>query len=317
MNLRHGRRISAAEAYLPPGVRRRANLTLRPETLVRRVILRNRAVEGIEVESRGRVEILPARRVVLSAGAIGSPGILLRSGIGPRRDVERLGVTLVSDVPAIGRRLLDHHGTLMALVPRGRVPSVDVPMIQACLRYTSKGSPVESDVLLQPGSFLQLPWGVTPLVTLMACPGKPRGHSTIRFVVADPHAPPHIEGRVLADPADRERAVEAMELAWLLATSRSMRGLAELAWPGESVLARRGALSEWVMRSSGTAYHLCGTVPMGPEGSPDAAVDGRGRVRGVEGLWVADASVFPTIPSANTNLPTLMLGERFGEWLRA
>ena len=73
---------------------------------------------------------------------------------------------------------------------------------------------------------------------------------------------------------------------------------------------------EWIARSSGTAFHMCGTVPMGPEGDPDAAVDGRGRVRGVSGLWVADASVFPTIPSANTNLTALMLGERFGEWFR-
>jgi len=95
-----------------------------------------------------------------------------------------------------------------------------------------------------------------------------------------------------------------------------MRGLADFAWPIKSVLSDPEALSAWVGRSSGTAFHMCGTVPMGPEGSLDAAVDGRGRVRGVTGLFVADASVFPTIPSANTNLPTLMVGERFGEWLR-
>ena len=95
-----------------------------------------------------------------------------------------------------------------------------------------------------------------------------------------------------------------------------MRGLCEFVWPRESVLSNGAALGEWISGSSGSAYHLCGTVPMGREGDVDAAVDGRGRVRGVSGLWVADASVFPSIPSANTNLPTLMLGERFGEWFR-
>jgi len=316
MNLIHGERVSAAQAFLTAAVRARENLSIRPHVLVRRVILRNRVVEGLEVESSGRVEILPARRVVLCAGAIATPGILLRSGIGPRREVERLGVTLVSDVPAIARRMLDHYGALIALAPRRGVASVHGPLIQTCLRYRSKGSHTDNDVMIQPGSFLQLPDSVAPLVTIMACVEKPRAHATLRFPSADPHARPEMIGHVLTDPEDRERAVEGLEIAWLFATSRAMRGLADFAWPSERVLARRDVLRAWILRSSGGAYHLSGTVPMGPEGHADAAVDGRGRVRGVKGLWVADASVFPTIPSANTNLPTLMVGERFGAWFR-
>jgi choline dehydrogenase len=316
MNLIHGERVNAAQAYLGPDVRKRENLSIRANVFVRRVVIRDRHVEALEVESDGRAEMLPARRVVLCAGAVATPGILLRSGIGPRREVERLGVTLVSDVPAIGARMLDHYGALIALAPRRGDCNVHSPLMQTCLRYTSERAETENDMLVQPGSFLQLPGSVAPLFTLMTCVEKPRGHGTLRFPSADPHAAPEMVGHVLTDPFDRARAVEGLELAWLCASSRAMRGLASFVWPNESVLMRREALSEWIGRSSGTAFHMCGTVPMGPEGSSDAAVDGRGRVRGVSGLWVADASVFPTIPSANTNLPTLMVGERFGEWFR-
>jgi choline dehydrogenase len=316
MNLLHGERVSAAQAYLTPTVRARENLTVRGNVLVRRVIIRNRRVEGLEVESPGGIELLPARRVVLCAGAVATPGILLRSGVGPRHEVERLGVTPVADLPAVGRKMLDHFAAMFVLVPRPGACNVNVPLIQTCLRFTSEGGDTANDVMVQPGSFLQLPGAVAPFFTLISCIGKPRGHSTLRFPSADPHAQPQMVANVFCDDADRAREVEGLQLAWQLATSKAIRELADFFLPGEAVMSDRAGLSEWIGRFSGTAFHMCGTVPMGPEGHPDAAVDGRGRVRGVEGLWVADASVFPTIPSVNTNLPTLMAGERFGEWFR-
>lgn len=317
MNKVNGERISAARAFLTPAVRARDNFALRANTLVRRVLVRNSRVEGVEVEAQGAVSTIPTRRVVLCAGAIATPGILLRSGIGPRRDVERLGVPLVADLPAVGRRMFDHFGAVILLVPRPGVCDVRAPLLQTVLRYTSTGSDTRNDMIVQPGSFFQLPGAALPFVTLITCVGKPRAHSTLRFLRADPHAKPRMEGNVLTDPQDRARAVDGLETAWLLGASKAMRGLADFLWPGESVLANPAALSDWIPGSSGTAMHMCGTVPMGREGDPDAAVDGRGRVRGVKGLWVADASVFPTIPSVNTNLPTLMAGERFGAWFRS
>jgi choline dehydrogenase len=314
MNRVHGERVSAAQAWLTPEVRARENLVVRANTLVRRVLVRSGRVEGLEVESAGAVEVLPAARVVLCAGAIATPGILLRSGIGPRRAVERLGVTSVSDLPAVGRRMLDHFGVMMLLTPRKGVCNVNTPLIQTCLRFTSEGSETANDVLVQPGSFLQLPDSVAPFVTLIACIGKPRGHATLTFPSADPHVPPVMEGRVFADAQDRAKAVEGLQLAWQCAGTRAMAGLADFLWPNEDVIADSDALAEWIHRSSGSAFHMCGTVPMGREGDDAAAVDGRGRVRGVAGLRAADASIFPTIPSVNTNLPALMLGERFGAW---
>jgi choline dehydrogenase len=170
---------------------------------------------------------------------------------------------------------------------------------------------------LQPGSFVPLhPRLTLRLVSMMCCVGKPRGVGRIDFTSADPRAKPRIFAEMLVDRQDHARAVEAMTFALELGRTEPMRKLARFVWPLERTLRDRDALGEWIYRSCGSGYHPCGTAPMGPEGDPAAAVDGRGRVRGVEGLVVADASIMPTIPSANTNLTTLMIGERFGEWLR-
>jgi choline dehydrogenase len=170
---------------------------------------------------------------------------------------------------------------------------------------------------LQPGTYVAFPTVTLPGVSLMCSVGKPSGSGTIAFPSADALERPAIEGRHLLDPADLARAVEAMTLAYELTRTRAMRGLIHYFWPGESTLRDEGALRDWIWQSCGSGYHPCGTVPMGPEGAEGAAVDQYGRVRGVTGLVVADASIMPTVPSANINVPTLMIGERFGEWLRA
>jgi choline dehydrogenase len=298
-------------------VRRRDNLTLRADTLVRRVLFRNRRVTGVEIESHGGVETIGTERVVLCAGAINTPGILLRSGIGPRTEVERLGCELVADVPAVGRRLLDHPGTAIFLRPRfGAGLRRHEPLIQTVLRYASAGSAHPSDMLLQPGSKVNLARVDLPLVSLMCAVGKPRQHGSLRFPNARPRTKPVIESLLLEDAADRALAVDAMLLAFRLAQTKPLRQLAAHFWPSARVLSDRGRTDAWIRRACDSGYHPCGTVPMGAEDSKDAATDGHGRVRDVEGLTVADASLFPTIPSSNIHLAVLMLGERFGCLLR-
>jgi choline dehydrogenase len=316
MNKIDGVRMSAARCWLAPEVRGRPNLRIQPLTLVRRVITANRKVTGVEVETGGRVDVIRSARVVLAAGAVMTPGILLRSGIGPAEAVVRLGVTPIADVPAVGARLLDHPGAAIIMAARHYAPHQGVPLLQTMLRYTSRGRRAPGDIQLQPGSFVALPAATLPAVSLMCSVGKPRGFGTLTFTSADPHALPRIDGRHLLDPDDLECAVEAMSLAYELTRTRSMRGMFHYFWPGERTLRDLAALRAWIWRSCGSGYHPCGTVPMGPEGSAGAAVDQHGRVRGVEGLHVADASIMPTVPCGNINLPTLMIGERFGEWLR-
>jgi len=316
MNKVDGERMSVAR-YLSPAVRARKNFRLLPQTLVRRILFRDRKVTGIEVERDGAVSTIESPRVVVCAGATATPGILLRSGVGPRASVERIGVDLVADVPAVGARLLDHPGTAIFFRPKRGFQALSDPLIQTALRYTSKRSAQKNDMILQPGSVVPLRRMVLPLVSIMCSVGKPRSSGTIEFTSADPRARPVIDSNLLTHPEDRARAVEAMRLASDLAASPPMRDLlAGSFWPPRWVVASDRRLERWIGRICDSGYHPSGTVPMGPDGSPDAATDGRGRVRGVEGLVVADASLMPTIPSANTNLTVIMMGERFGAWMR-
>jgi choline dehydrogenase len=320
MNKVGGQRMSVARCYLTPAVRSREGLRILAQSVVRRVLLAGRQVTGVEVETQGRVHTIESRRVVLCAGATATPGILLRSGIGPRKAVARLGVDVVMDLPAVGARLLDHPGVAIFLRPtRGLRQSLRDPLIQTVLRYTSRRSTGKNDMILQPGSLVPLPYLTLPLVSIMCSIGKPRGHGTIEYTSADPRCPPRLESRLLVDDEDRQRAVEAMRLAADVATSGPLQGLASFFWPPRRVVASDARLGAWIGRLCDSGYHPCGTVPMGADDAKDtvAATDGRGRVRGVEGLWVADASLMPTIPSANTNLTAIMMGERFGEWMKS
>jgi choline dehydrogenase len=318
MNKVGGVRMNVARCYLTAEVRRRPNLRIRPHTVVRRVLFEGRRAVGVEVETHGRVHEIAARRVVLCAGATSTPGILLRSGVGPRASVERVGAELVFDLPSVASRLLDHPGAAVFLRPKPGVQSPGDPLIQTALRCSASGSSRRNDVVLQAGSMLALPFATLPLVSVMCMLGKPRGHGAIEFTSPSVRASPRIDSRLLVDPEDRARVVDALALCVELSHSRAMRQLATPFWPPARVVRDKARLDAWVGRISDSGYHPCGTVPMGPDDASDAvaATDGRGRVRGVDSLWVADASLMPTIPSAHINLTTIMMGERFGEWMK-
>jgi choline dehydrogenase len=315
MNKVNGLRVSAAEAYLTPEVRARENLQLQAECTIRRVLVKNARVQGVEIERRGRIERVQGARVVLCAGAINTPGILLRSGIGPADEVARLGCELVHALPAVGQRLLDHPGTAIFLVPRiGAPTSRTDPLIQTVLRYpSSREHP--SDMLVQPGSRGVLPRANLPLLSVMAAIGKPRGTGRLAFPSADPRAQPQITSQLLDHPHDRELAVDAMLLAYALTQLKSMRKLAVLLWPRPRTMKDRASVREWIPRACDSGYHPCGTAPMGSDPA-SAATDERGQVFGIRGLYIADASLMPTIPSSNIHLPSLMIAERIAEWLR-
>jgi choline dehydrogenase len=317
MNKIAGRRISAAEAYLGPAVRARPNLSIVAHALVRRVRIRRGRVQAVEVERFGRVRELACDRVVLSAGAIATPGILLRSGIGPRAELERLGAPVVHDAPGVGARLLDHPGLAIFFQPkRAGFSRIDHPLVQTLCRYTSTGSE-STDVLLQPGSWVPLPWLPVPGVTLATSIGKPRGVGRIRYRSLRTDERPVLETAFLEEPEDRARAREALRWIGRLARTKVLSALARPVYPSRDPFDDRGEFRGTLEQITGSSYHPCGTVPMGSDDDPLAVTDARGCVRGIDGLFVADASLMPTIPSSNTNLPTLMIGERIAEWLCA
>lgn len=325
MNKIAGRRVSVAEAYLTRSVRERKNLRIESETLVRRVLFRNHRVRGLEIEKAGRVREIVTSRVVLAAGSTSTPGILLRSGIGPAAELARLGVEMVVDLPAVGAKLLDHAGCAIFFGRNKNGPFSDrtdtrenpIPLLQTMLRISSPHSQIPGDLQLQPGSRVPraIP-GINTWLMMMIQVGKMRGHGTIRFPSSSPHEKPTLRSALLQHPDDHREAIFAVNELLALSETKAIRAGASIVWPlaGD----RKGdALATWLSRWNDSGYHPCGTVPMGPEGSAAAAVDGRGRVVGTRGLWVVDASVMPTVPSVNTNIPTIMLGERFGGWLAA
>ncbi|MDF2696747.1 MAG: Choline dehydrogenase, partial [Labilithrix sp.] len=219
--------------------------------------------------------------------------------------------------PGVAARLLDHPGLAVFFLPiKQGLSSIEHPLVQTVCRYTSEGSDCPDDILLQPGSWIPLPHLPVAGVTLATCLGKPRGHGRLRYSSANASALPRIETAFLASEEDRKRAREALRWIGRLANTRAIRALAKPIYPSRQPFDEAGELRTPLEQITGSGYHPCGTAPMGPDGDPRAVTDGRGRVRGVDGLFVADASLMPTIPTSNTHVPTLMIGEKMGEWLR-
>jgi choline dehydrogenase len=314
MNKIEGRRISAAEAYLTAAVRGRPNLTVRSDVLVRRVLFEGRRAVAVEIEQGGEVERVDASLVVLCAGAINTPGILLRSGVGPDRELRRLQCAPVIDAPAVGRKLLDHPGTgIYVLARRGIKPELSAPAVQTSHRYPSGMREHRADMMLQPISFTYVP--KLPLFGMVAQVGKPYGYGRLHYLDADPRGRPFIHSDFFVDARDVAMGTDALRRLHQLLQTRALSrfGRAVLPWP--AILRSKRWLNPTLRVMCGSGYHPCGTVPMGRAPSEDAAVDAHGRFFGLDQLRVVDASVMPTVPSSNINLPTLMLAERMAEWI--
>jgi choline dehydrogenase len=310
MNKIDGVRISTARGYLDKA-RARDNLRIEADTQVVRVLFEGRTVSGIELLRQGKVERRACRKVVLCAGAIATPGILMRSGIGPRALCERIGADVVVDAP-VGQRLLDHPGAALVMVPNEGVADRAHPVVQTTFRYAAHDGP-PNEMQLQPVSVITLPL-VPLLMALTVVVGKSSGHGQVIYESADPTKRPRIVSRLGEHADDRRKIMEGLRRAREVADTQEMRAIGRVAWPScEQALRDHG---EWLLPGIGSGYHPCGSAPMGEPGDGRAVVDFHGRVFGVEGLLIADASIMPTVPSSNINLPTIMIGERFGEWLR-
>lgn len=318
MNKIDGQRISAARAYLPAKVRARPNLSIMANAIVRRVIIKNGRAQGVEVERFGRVVDVFGDRVVVCGGAIATPGILLRSGIGPKNELARLGIEMVADVPGVGATLLDHPGVAVFFTTKTPgLARTDHPLIQTLCRWKSTDGMGENDMQLQPGSFVPLPGISLTAVTIAAVVGKAVSRGRLRFPTARAVDLPKIDSALLSDERDLTKIKEALRWLGRLAHTKAISSLAKPVYPRKKPWNDAGDFTGPIQQITGSGYHPCGTAPMGVDSDPMAVTDGRGRVRGVKDLYVADASLMPTITTANTNIPTLMIGERFGDWLRS
>jgi len=316
MNKRGRLRISTAIAYLA-AARRRPNLRILPDTDVRRVLVRDGAATGVEVRAAdGRTATISARQVVLAAGAIHTPAVLVRSGIGPLDVLDRLGVPVMHALEGVGQHLQDHPAIGPTLVPKDGVADFDQPVIQTTLRYTATGSDDWNDMQLEPLSFMHQPGGRL-LMGMAACVFKSYSYGRLEFDSAEVGAKPRIVMDYLSDGRDFERLRDGVVRAMNLAETDDVRAVSDgVRRPAPEELRDAAVLEAWIRRNCATGAHPSCTARMGPAGDPSAVVDERGFVHGVAGLRIADASIMPRVPRANTNIPTIMIGERMGEWAR-
>jgi choline dehydrogenase len=328
----NGVRMSTALAHLSP-VRHRLNLTVRGGVFVRKVLIKDSKAVGVEVESGGEVFNVEADRVVLSAGAIKSPHLLMLSGIGPRDQLKQFGIPTVQELPGVGQNLWNHLSAQITFkVKEGITLAGDADAVHFSLHYTSQGSSAINDMVLRtspvvdereervPGLRTRYLTGDVPPVQVarISCTlGLPDGSGYVKLASADPRVQPSFNYRYLQHPNDIRRVREGLRLANRLLESDAYKDVADhRIHPTDDILTDDDALDLWIRQTVGTARHVSGTCKMGPDSDPMAVVDQYCRVKGVQGLWVADASVMPQIPrSGGAHATVVMIGERVVDWI--
>ena len=320
-----GVRWSTALGYLSVA-RERPNLTIAARTQARRVLFEGRRAVGVEVASEDGTAVHHAGEVVAAGGAIGSPQLLMLSGVGPAEHLERNGVRAVQDTPGMGQNLRDHPQ--VSVVWRTREDFRQDPTaatIQTTLRYTASGSHLRNDMLIHPASHCPLdqsPSGGGDYaelgVLMVICLDLAAGAGSLELRCGDYRIQPRLDYNFLVEPFDRKRMREGVHIGLELAASPQYgKLLEERIAPEEADLESDDSLDAWMMRTVGTSHHISGTCKMGPASDGMAVVDQYGRVHGLEGLRVVDASIMPDCIRANTNATTLMIGERVSDFIRS
>jgi choline dehydrogenase len=314
-NIADGARMNGAFTYLAPA-RSRPNLTLHADTLVDRVLLEGRSAVGVRTadgtEYRGR-------EVVLCAGSYGSPAILMRSGIGPAAQASALGIPVILDLPGVGEHLLDHplvspDRPQPRLIRPEHAPRARsfIPVI-AKARSQHGGDDIDLHIYIgEDFDEASGAWFLWITASLQFARSKGR----MRLTSPDAEAPLDIDHRYLSDTADLEALCDGIALAERIIATDLMRAVLEPTVEDAPPWGDAAGLAEWARARVGTTYHPTSTCRMGPASDAMAVVDQAGRVHGVPGLRVADASIFPTGPRANVHFTVVAVAEKIAEAIR-
>lgn len=344
-------RHTPADAYLTEEVRARPNLRIVTEAMVTKIVFDGTRATGVVYEQGGTAHTLDVEReVILSAGVINTPQLLMLSGVGPAEHLREHGIDVVADVPGVGENLHDHPVTpVVAMAPQGVGGSYQENPVseEALAQWRRDGSgPAAFFSQNGVGFVAQTPGATVPDFELLfdynpeiaadapvggptAEPGEvdqrsgykiwavllhPKSRGTLRLASADPHDKPVIDPGYLSHPDDLPMMVDAMRHAQKMTQSASLAPYTETVYP--AIDAPDSEFHDAILKSMYTTYHLVGTARMGDLSDDLTVVDPQLRVRGVTGLRVADASVIPSLISGHTIAPSVMIGERAAELVR-
>lgn len=327
-----GMRMSAAMTFLGP-VRHRLNLTVRGGVAVRKIIIKDLKAIGVEAESGGEIFNIEADKVVLCSGAIKSPHLLMLSGIGSADQIKEFGITPVHELPGVGQNLWNHLSSHIAFkVKEGVTLSGESDAVHFSLHYTSKGSSEANDMVLRTNPVIdereeKVPGLRTKYVTdgippeqvgRISCTlGLPDGSGYVRLASADPSVQPTFNYQYLQNSNDIQRVRDGIRMGCDLLETEAYKDVCDYRInPKDEILNDDAALDLWIRQNVGSARHVSGTCRMGPDSDPTTVVDQYCKVKGMQNLFVVDASIVPRVPrSGGLHATVLMIGERAADWI--
>ncbi|MEM9499049.1 MAG: GMC family oxidoreductase N-terminal domain-containing protein [Pseudomonadota bacterium] len=345
---RRGLRASAADAYLR-GARSRANLDIRTGAHATRILFDDRRARAVDYVQNGQQSRIRARaEVVICSGALNAPQLLMLSGVGPAAHLREHGIEVIRDLPNVGRNLMDHLGMdllfasrraslnqmlrplwgkaavgLQYILSRSGPLSMSLNQAGGFVRLREGDGAPDLQLYFSPLSYSRAPEGTRPLMSpdpfpayrLGFNPCKPtsRGHLELRS--SDPMDAPRLFSNYLATDEDKRMMIDGTRLMRRIAAAPALAGVTERELCPGPDCSDDAALLANARADCWTVFHQSGTCRMGQD-HRSAVVDARLRVHGLDGLRVADASVFPTIPSGNTNAPAIMVGEKAADLIR-
>lgn len=345
VNIDRGLRASSARTFLRPAARRR-NLTILSRSRVRRIGFEAGRAVSVSVDTDGKqIDFRAEQEIVLCGGAIMSPAVLLQSGVGPAEDLRKLGIPVIADSPNVGKNLQNHpcyRPRFLCSHPVTARNHLTVGgAIKTGLSYLTRRGGALAESFASAGGFFKsdqsLPMADMQVVMLSALPpsggqsfwdllprqqgfgmtiyqGSPHSRGTVRLRSSNPDEAPVVETGYFSDPRDIDILAAGVERMRDLTRQRPIaKYIASEIAPGPTVKSRSELIEE-IRRNAGTSYHQCGTCAIGPGDS--AVLDLQLRVRGVDGLRVADTSIMPVLPNAALHAPALMIGERASEFIR-
>ena len=336
ITVRNARRCSAAVGYLHPALGR-PNLTLRTDAMVTRIVVEHGRATGVELVNRGKRETVRIEReVILTAGAIGSPKLMMLSGLGPADQLRSHGIEIAIDLPGVGRNFHDHFGIDIVYELRGpdgldKYGKLHWAMLAGLEYLLFKKGPMVSNIV-EGGAFwyadhtaptpdLQFHFlagagveeGVPGIAsgsgcTLNSYTLRPRARGSVALRDADPGHPPIVDPNFLGDPYDLATSTQGVKISREVMRQPAMqRFVKKEHFPGDNVRSQ-AELEDYARRYGRTSYHPAGTCRMGVDES--AVVDPELRVRGIDGLRICDSSIMPRLVSSNTNAPSIMIAEK-------